>query len=78
MLREFALEYRHLHVGIGIFGNACFVVGSVLFFKRFEEWQTFAVWLFVLGSAGMLISAIGEAVNAMEEQRTRRDRPPGC
>lgn len=77
MLRTLALEYRHLHIGVGLFGNLCFVAGSVLFFKRFEAWQTFAVWLFVVGSAGMLISSVGEAINAAVETGPRREGASG-
>ena len=76
MLTTLALEYRRLHLGIGIFGNLCFVLGSVLFFKRFDAWETFAVWLFVVGSTGMLISAVGEAINAAVETRATHDSAP--
>jgi len=69
LLKTLALDYRRLHLGIGIFGNLCFVVGSVLFFKRFAAWETFAVWLFVIGSAGMLVSSVGEAINASVQRR---------
>jgi hypothetical protein len=60
-------EYRHLHLSIGILGNALFLIGSVLFFKSFEAWQETAVWLFVIGSALMLIGALGKAAQDILE-----------
>lgn len=64
-------EYRHCHLAIGVVGNTLFLIGSVLFFKIFETWQTFAVWLFVIGSALMLLGALGEVAKAIYEKHER-------
>lgn len=66
-------EYRHWHIAIGVFGNTLFLIGSVLFFNVFAAWQTFAVWLFVIGSASMLVSALGEMAKSVYEKRDRSD-----
>jgi len=64
-------EYRHRHLTAGVTGNALFVVGSVLFFKIFEAWQTLAVWMFVIGSSLMFVSALGEVAKAIYEKQER-------
>lgn len=76
-LQALAHDYDQVHLSIGIVGNTLFVVGSVLFFKRFEAWQTFAVWLFVIGSACMLVGALGEATKAAYVKRRERATHPG-
>lgn len=61
-------EYEWFHTTVGICGNLAFVVGSVLFL--FESLKTAGVWLFILGSFGMLIGALGRAlVNRIEDER---------
>lgn len=65
-------DYQFIHLGIGIVGNALFVVGSVLFFPRFESLVTVAVWFFVVGSSLMLCGAIGEVAKRYYESRHRR------
>ena len=57
MIQTLVRDFEWIHLGIGLFGNFCFVVGSVLFFKSFEAWYTLAVWLFVVGSTGMFVPA---------------------
>ncbi|MAX00852.1 MAG: hypothetical protein CMN72_14675, partial [Sphingomonas sp.] len=54
-------DYPYIHLGLGLIGNAMFLIGSILFFREFDAWYHVAVWLFVLGSAGMLIGALGKA-----------------
>nr|WP_246587061.1 YrhK family protein [Stakelama flava] len=65
-------DYPHIHLALGLIGNTLFLIGSVLFFKRFDAWYHIAVWLFVLGSAGMLIGAIGKAVTDIVNAREKR------
>jgi len=64
-------EYRHRHLIVGVIGNAMFLIGSILFFRLFETWQTLAVWLFVVGSALMLVGSLGEVAKAVYEKRER-------
>ncbi|WNO53823.1 YrhK family protein [Stakelama saccharophila] len=72
MLKTLVRDYPYIHLALGLVGNACFLIGSVLFFKRFEELHHLAVWLFVIGSAGMLIGAMGKAATDVIDARERR------
>ena len=76
MLQKIVREYQYIHLAIGIIGNTAFLVGSVLFFERFSSWHHTAVWLFVIGAAGMLIGALGKAAKELWEEadRHRRER----
>lgn len=58
---------------LGILGNVAFVAGSVLFFKRFEQWYTLAVWLFVVGSSLMLVGALGSGLKKLWQVETSDD-----
>jgi hypothetical protein len=53
-------QYPLVHLGIGLFGNASFVTGGVLFL--YAGTKTVGVWLFVVGSFGMLVGSIGELI----------------
>ncbi|MBO0903454.1 YrhK family protein [Jiella sonneratiae] len=72
MLQTIVRDYAWIHLGIGLFGNFCFVVGSVLFFETFKAWHTLAVWLFVAGSAGMFLGSLGELAKSLYERREKR------
>lgn len=72
MLQTIVRDYQYIHLGIGILGNGAFLVGSVLFFERFSEWHHTAVWLFVVGAAGMLIGALGKAAKELYEAAEKR------
>lgn len=65
-------DFEWVHTLIGIFGNATFFVGSILFF--WQSLQTAGVWLFVIGSAGMLVGSIGSAIVRIERSRMRGER----
>ncbi|MDO8107004.1 YrhK family protein [Isoptericola sp. b441] len=69
MIRTLVQDYEHVHTAIGIIGNLLFVVGSVLFYKAFEQFYTLAVSMFVVGSAFMLVGAIGGGLRRMLERR---------
>ena len=60
-------DFPWLHLGLGLAGNLMFVVGSVLFF--FKSVETAAIWLFVVGSLGMLVGSIGELLVRIETRR---------
>lgn len=59
-VRLFFHEFAWIHVGLGLIGNLSFAVGSVLFL--FEPLKTVGIWLFIVGSFGMLIGSIGNAI----------------
>lgn len=61
-------EFPWIHLGLGLLGNLLFFVGSVLFF--WEGTKTAGVWLFVLGSLGMLVGSIGQLLVKIEERRS--------
>lgn len=72
MLQKLVRDYSWIHLCIGLFGNFCFVVGSVLFFKTFESYYTLGVWLFVVGSTGMFLGSLGELAKSLYERREKR------
>ena len=55
-----------LHTTLGLVGNVSFVIGSVFFL--FESLKTAGVWLFVVGSVGMLLGSIGQKVVQWEDR----------
>lgn len=74
--RGFLAEFPWIHLGIGIFGNITFVVGSVMFLDR--DLQRAGVWLFILGSSGMLLGSFGDLLARLErrvrsKENTARD-----
>lgn len=64
-------DFPWLHLGLGLAGNALFVIGSVMFF--WDSVKTLAIWLFVLGSLGMLIGSVGELLVRIEKRRSGDD-----
>ncbi|MCB8836506.1 YrhK family protein [Aurantimonas sp. VKM B-3413] len=73
MLQALVRDYSWIHLGLGLIGNFCFVVGSVLFFKTFDAWYTTGVWLFVIGSIGMFVGSLGELAKSLYERREKRE-----
>ncbi len=63
-LRRFARDYPEVHMGLGLFGNTLFFVGSVFFL--FEPLRTPGTWLFILGSLGMLLDTVGATLLKLE------------
>lgn len=51
-----------LHLTIGIFGNLCFICGSVAFLNNHEA----SGWLFLAGGIGMTINAAGNLIAKLE------------
>lgn len=72
MIRTLVQDYEYIHTVMGIVGNLLFVVGSVLFFKTFEQYYALAVWMFVVGSALMLIGSLGDGLRRMWDHREER------
>src|SRR5664279_1033029 len=69
VIRNLVQDYEHIHTAIGISGNLLFVVGSVLFYKPFEQYHTLAVSLFVVGSVFMLIGSLGSGLRRLWQRR---------
>jgi len=55
---NFISHNQRLHWTLGIFGNIAFFVGSILFL--WDSTQQLGVWLFILGSGGMLVNSLGK------------------
>lgn len=72
MFTSFVRNYPYIHLGLGLVGNMLFFVGSILFLDRFSAWHHAAILMFIVGSSGMLLGAIGKAVTELEA--ARRDR----
>lgn len=64
-LQQFIRHFRWIHMGLGLMGNAFFFIGSIFFL--WESTKTAGVWLFIIGSLGMLIDSIGSAVLKLEK-----------
>jgi len=60
ILKILIQEHRRINLSIGLLGNVCFFVGSVLFLPQLDPHQTIGVWLFIFGSLFMLIGSIGQ------------------
>lgn len=70
LIRGFAAEKFWIHTIVGIVGNTGFFVGSVLLLS--SSARNIAIWLFVLGSAGMLLGDIGDGLVHWEERRLKQ------
>ncbi|NMO93755.1 YrhK family protein [Actinomycetospora sp. TBRC 11914] len=67
-----------VHLVVGAFGNAAFVVGSIFFL--YPSLTRTGTWLFVVASWGMLIGVTGEIAVRYEARRRARGEavtPPG-
>lgn len=69
MLHVLVCDFSWIHIGLGLIGNFAFVVGSCLFFSAATK--NLALWLFVIGSSGMLLGSIGSAL--VKYERTQRN-----
>lgn len=72
LLEKFVGEYHWIHTSIGLTGNVCFIIGSLLFMSPATK-QT-AIWFFLAGSTGMLIGNLGNAVAMELDRRWRKQR----
>lgn len=71
-LRTLVRDYEWVHVSVGLLGNFCFFVGSVLFLPALEPWKIAGVWLFIVGAFFMLVGALGRALVDLWETENRR------
>lgn len=67
-LKGFVKNYPWIHTWIGIGGNACFFAGSIMFLFK-GDIETAGVWLFIIGSGGMLIGSLGQAICDKAKER---------
>ena len=59
LLKTLVHDFGWVHLSVGLFGNAAFLVGSILFLPAFEPYKTIGVWLFIVGALLMLLGSIG-------------------
>lgn len=73
-LSAFVRRFPQVHVGLGLLGNALFVIGSILFLTPYRDLATYA---FIAGSAGMFIGSLGKVLRDAEWRRLQsRDVDP--
>jgi hypothetical protein len=73
-IKTLVQEFGWIHTGIGLFGNATFVAGSVFFLPAFDPWKTFGVWLFIVGATFMFVGSLGDLMVKVYEARARAER----
>ena len=74
-IRRYAHDIPWVHMGVGLFGNFAFVVGSLFFLS--PTLTRAGTWLFVVASWGMLIGVIGEVLARYEaKQRAKASAQP--
>ena len=67
-IKTLVQDYGWIHLSLGLFGNAAFFVGSILFLPSLEPWKTLGVWLFIVGAFFMLVGSLGRLlVDVWEE-----------
>ncbi len=64
-------DFPWVHLGIGLAGNATFFIGSLMFFS--QHLKTVALWMFAVGSLGMLVGSLGELFVRIEKRREGKD-----
>lgn len=67
-LNSFLHSFPWIHIGIGLAGNAAFVIGSVMFLLNASNAGVF----FVLGSLGMLLGSAGNLFVQIEDRKLRQ------
>jgi len=65
LVREFIRNFQWIHIGLGLLGNFAFFIGSICFL--WETLKIVGIWLFIVGSLGMLIGSIGSAIVKLEK-----------
>lgn len=68
-LGAFVRRFPQVHLGIGLLGNALFVIGAVLFVTKKQDVGT---WFFLTGSCGMFVGSLGEVMRKLGEHRLAR------
>ena len=70
LIRGFVAENFWIHTIVGIIGNSSFFVGSILLLSSSARYT--AIWLFVFGSAGMLLGDIGDGLAHWEQRHVKQ------
>ncbi len=73
LVRMLVYEFPLIHLTVSMLGNTTFAVGSILFF--FQSSKQAGLWLFIIGSFGMLLGSLGEAF--VRHERHKRSRGTG-
>ena len=71
-IRRYAHDIPWVHLAVGLFGNAAFVVGSLFFLS--PTLTRAGTWLFVVASWGMLIGVLGEIMARYEANQRAKAR----
>lgn len=84
LIRTLVRDYGWVHLGIGLIGNALFIIGSVLFlpdwgsvhlpFAGLAEWKTVGVWIFIIGATLMFVGSLGELLVSIYTRRREKRR----
>jgi hypothetical protein len=70
-IRRYAHDVPWVHMGVALFGNIAFVIGSLFFL--YPELTRAGTWLFVVASWGLLVGVIGEILVRYEAKQRVRD-----
>jgi hypothetical protein len=70
-IRRYAHDVPWVHMGVALFGNIAFVIGSLFFL--YPELTRAGTWLFVVASWGLLVGVIGEILVRYEAKQRARE-----
>jgi hypothetical protein len=70
-IRRYSRDVPWIHMGIALFGNFAFVVGSLFFLS--PALTRAGTWLFVVASWGLLIGVVGEILARYEARQRARE-----
>jgi len=62
--------YEWLHILNDLLIGLYFLIGSILFF--YPHWENVGIWLFILGSAQMLIGPVIRTLNKLHVRRVAK------
>jgi YrhK-like protein len=69
-IRRYAHDIPWVHMGVALFGNIAFVIGSIFFL--YPALTRAGTWLFVVASWGLLVGVIGEILARYESRQRAR------
>lgn len=73
LVKTIVQDFGWIHLSLGLAGNTAFFVGSILFLPAFEPLKTLGVWLFIAGSFGMMVGAVGRLLVDLFERQEESD-----